>query len=162
MKTLHYAFTDDYKADMHRHIDDLYSQAKTLDTDRQSRIDESDALVEAYFAHCGKVPDSAPLERLASLILREELTDSNPYKMRHEAEPILSENQYRRRTEGKHESRLGKDGKLRPLIREVPITLAENIGTDGRDYSFPNRRIIDVQEQMDIEYHGKRVDGGED
>lgn len=97
MKTMAYVFTANYKADMHRHIDDLFTDAKVLNTDRQSRIKESDALVESYFAHCGLVPDGVPLERLATLILREELTDSHPDKVTRTAYPILSEDQLERR-----------------------------------------------------------------
>ena len=100
-----YVFTNDYKTDLHRHIDDLYTRAKTLDTTREERLQASDDLIEAYYAHCEKIPDNAPLERLASLILREELTDDNPYKVSHEAEPILNERQEERRY--KRERRAG-------------------------------------------------------
>lgn len=102
MTTQLYAFTDDYKADLHRHIDELYTQAKTLDTDRQTRLTESDALIEAYFAHCGYVPDSAPLERLATLILRDELTDTDRMKSRTNEYPILSDDQLERREDGEY------------------------------------------------------------
>lgn len=85
-----FLFTANYNADMQRHIDDLYTAAKTLITSRQERLQASDDLVEAYVSYTGKRPDSTALGRLATLILRDELTDPHPDKMTINEYPILS------------------------------------------------------------------------
>ena len=112
-----FLFTSDYNTDMHRHINDLFTAAKTLDTSREARLQAADDLVEAYVAHSGKRPQGNALERLATLILRDELTDTDRMKVRNNEYPILSDDQMRRREEG-----------------EVSAILAEDVATDGRDY----------------------------
>jgi hypothetical protein len=77
------------------------------------------------------------LERLGSLILREELTDTNPHKAKHETEPILSSEQYARRTEGRHRK---KDINGR---QEVGFKSTITIGVDGKDYRIPIRKSKD-------------------
>lgn len=115
--TNEFLFTSDYNADMHRHIDGLFSAAKTLDTSREDRLQASDDLVESYVAHTGRRPQGTALERLATLILRDELTDTDRMKVRNNEYPFLSDDQMRRREEG-----------------EVSAILAEDVATDGRDY----------------------------
>lgn len=122
MTTILYGFTADYKADMHRHIDKLFTQAKTLNTDRQTRLNATDDLIEAYFAHTEKAPDGNHLERMATLILRDELTDPHPDKMSRAEYPIMSDSQ--------------RDERLSDEVSEI---WAENVGTDGRDYKLPTR-----------------------
>lgn len=122
MNTLEYAFTADYKADMHRHIDSLYQDAKTANTSRERRLITSDALIEAYYEHSEERPDGNALERLATLILRDELTDNDRMKSRNTEYAILSDDQLGRREDG-----------------EISFKWAEEIGTDGRDYKTPTR-----------------------
>lgn len=88
-----YVFTDDYKTDLHEHITQLYTLAKTLNTSRGERLQASDDLVEDYYAHTELVPDGTALERLATLILRDELSDMHPDKVTREEYPILSDRQ---------------------------------------------------------------------
>lgn len=117
MMTNEFRFTSDYNADMHRHIDALFTAAKTLETTRAERLQASDDLVEAYVAHTGRRPQGTALERLASLILRDELTDDDRMKVRNNEYPFLSDDQLRRRENG-----------------EISAILAEDVATDGRDY----------------------------
>lgn len=140
--------------DAHNDITAQFKLFKRTKTDRDTRIAFSDQLVERYFRINDKIPPTSVLERLATLILQDELADRDVDKMSKTKYPILSENQYRRRTEGRHKRRLTADGKLRPLEREVPFSLAYNIASDGKDYSYPKRRNIDVIEQLDIEHYG--------
>jgi len=95
-----YVFTDDYKADLHDHITQLFTSAKTLNTSRAERLRASDDLIEAYFEHTETTPDGNALERLATLILRDELTDTNRMKSRNTEYPILSDDQLERREDG--------------------------------------------------------------
>jgi hypothetical protein len=71
--------------------------AAVLVSDRSKRIKIIDELTEAYVTQTGERPDHTQLDRLATLILREELTDDDPYKMSHEDDPILSDTQRGRR-----------------------------------------------------------------
>lgn len=117
-----YAFTDDYKTDLHAHITQLFTLAKTLNTTREERLQASEDLIEAYYAHCEQVPDGNALERLATLILRDELTDTDRMKIRNNEAPFHSEDQMRRREDG-----------------EISFVWAENAATDGRDYTPQTR-----------------------
>lgn len=119
--------------------------------DRSERISAVEALINEYVDAVGERPDSRVLSLLTDEILREELTDDNPYKVAHNEYPFLSETQYRRRTEGKFERRTDASGNLRPMNREVPLNLAMNVGADGRDYRVPTRRELSVNEIIDKE-----------
>lgn len=90
---------------------------------RQSRIKIIDEIVEDYFAANGEMPEALDLDRLSSLILHEELTDNNPYKMTHEDEPIVSVRQKERRED-----------------REMGASESFTHGADGRDYRRPTRK----------------------
>jgi hypothetical protein len=90
----------DYKSKFRAIIDDLFARAKRGEpelADRQSRMRLIEALTNAYITQTGERPDHTQLDRLATLILREELTDDDPYKMSHEEDPILSDTQRGRR-----------------------------------------------------------------
>jgi hypothetical protein len=67
--------------------------------DRTKRIAIIDELIESYIAATGQRPDSVQLDRLATLCLREELTDRHPDKMSREEFPIMSDDQLARREE---------------------------------------------------------------
>lgn len=117
-----YVFTDDYKADMHHHISAMYKQAKKDELSREERLQASHDVVEAYVAHTGERPDGNALERLATLILREELTDMHPDKMTREEYPIMSDRQRDTRERG-----------------ELSLKAVQDVGTDGQDYRVQSR-----------------------
>jgi hypothetical protein len=91
--------------------------------DRRQRMAAVKQLADQYIAQVGERPDPAQLERLTDYILREELADKNPHKVRHAEYPIFSDRQLMLR-EG----------------REAPIKAAATVATDGRDYRKPVRR----------------------
>lgn len=95
-----------------------------------------EALTEAYLDDVGVRPDAAQLERLTDYILREELTDPNPYKIAHTEYPFMSEYQLELRRD-----------------RETGLKAAEETGTDGRDYRKPTKR-------RRTNYENWRVDSG--
>lgn len=107
-------------------------------TTRKRRMTEVERLTDEYIASTGRVPDNELLKRMTDVILHEELTDNDKDKMQKYEYPILSDSMYARRTEGRHGGTPRKD-KL--VFREVPLTQARNIGTDGKDYSLPQRRF---------------------
>ncbi|WP_270574507.1 hypothetical protein, partial [Bacillus glycinifermentans] len=63
------------------------------------------------------------LERMANLIIYEELSDPHPDKMTREEYPIMSETQREER-----------------IKSEASEKLAEEYGADGRNYKVPTRR----------------------
>lgn len=111
------------KALLHEMITELYQRTKAGELDRIERIKEINALVEAYHDSVGKSPDSAALERMANLIIYEELSDPHPDKMAREEYPIMSETQREER-----------------IKSEASEKLAEEYGADGRNYKVPTRR----------------------
>jgi len=134
-QTTDYKNEADYKSAFKRYVDELFARAKRGDlADRAERMALIDALIESYIAATGQRPDSVQLDRLASLCLREELTDRHPDKMSREEFPIMSDEQYVRRKTGLNRK---KDGRG---IIETSFKLAEEYGTDGRNYRKPKRK----------------------
>jgi hypothetical protein len=122
-------------------IDDLRRRTKADELPRDVRIAEIDRVTEEWFRETGEMPDAKQLERLADLILHEELTDGS--------NEILSDTQIARRQEGKH-SRKTSNPKI-----EVPFKMAENLGTDSRNYNKPIRRERSLRENEHIDKAAK-------
>jgi hypothetical protein len=59
-------------------------------TDRDERLTVISGLIDEYVKATGETPDSAQLERLADLCMREELTDMSTWKARHAEYPVFS------------------------------------------------------------------------
>jgi hypothetical protein len=87
------------------------------------RIAEVEKFLDDYIAIHGAFPEGANIEELTDYILAEELNDPDRMKMRNNEYPFMSERQLRRRHS-----------------KEVPISRAENIASNGRDYRKPARR----------------------
>ncbi|MCY7954767.1 hypothetical protein MOB72_08380 [Bacillus licheniformis] len=111
------------KALLHEMITELQKRTKAGELDRIERSKEINALVEAFHDSVGKSPDSPALERMANLIIYEELTNPHPDKMTREEYPIMSETQREER-----------------IKSEASEKLAEEYGADGRNYKVPTRR----------------------
>jgi hypothetical protein len=110
-----------------RHVIDImqYKEGailKVYEPYREVRKAAIDRLLESYFAHSLKVPDSKQLDKLSDLMLREELRDPDPYKVQHNEYPILSERQMERR-----------------VVSEVSLQWAEEVAVDGVDYRAKTR-----------------------
>lgn len=106
-------------------VTELIERTKAGDSeliDRQKRIKIIDELIEDYVRETGKIPDSYELERLGSLILREELTSKNLHKVAHEERPVLSDRQIERRA-----------------LRELNIDVTHTQGIDGKDHRRPTK-----------------------
>lgn len=137
------------KALLHEMITELQQRTKAGELDRIERIEEITALADAYYDSVGEHPDSTALERMANLVIYEELSDSHPDKMTREEYPIMSETQLSRRKEGKHRK---KEANNRI---EVPFKLAVNVGVDGRNYAVPVRRERSLRENMAVDEQAK-------
>ncbi|WP_298833757.1 hypothetical protein [uncultured Planococcus sp.] len=85
-------------------------------------VSKTAEITERYYDNCGKHAPADVLERLASLILFDDITDPHPDKMTREEYPIMSESQRDER-----------------LADEVSDVWADAVATDGRDYSLPTR-----------------------
>jgi hypothetical protein len=133
----------DYKAVLHEEITKLQRSTKRGELPREARIVKIEELTEEYFTKAGEMPDSTALERLADLILLEELTDNDRMKVRNNEYPFLSETQIARRQEGVH-ARGGTSG-------EVPLAAAESVGTDGKSYGVPTRRERNSRENRFVD-----------
>lgn len=132
-------------------INDLWAQTKAGNLPREQRFRAIEQLTDAYYQASGKLPDTAALDRLATLCLYEEVTDSRSNKMKAQKQPIMSDNQYRRRTEGKHVRRKDKEGNKTAIITEVPMNATYDYGTDGRNYSVPKRRQLSTDEAIEMD-----------
>lgn len=126
MATITTVFTGDYnevKAQMGEYIDLLFALAKGGNSTATERISKVEEVTEAYYEKLERHATSNELERLASLILYEELTDDTPYKTKNTEYPIESERQ-----------KLDYYNGL--TMRKVPDT----IGMDGNDHRLPTRK----------------------
>jgi hypothetical protein len=127
--------------DFNEIIADIRRRTKAGELPREVRIAVIDEAVETWFRETGEMPDAKQLERLADLILHEELTDGS--------NEILSDTQIARRQEGKHARKTNN-----PKI-EVPFKVAENVGVDNRNYNKPARRERSQRENEHVDKAAK-------
>lgn len=106
----------------HSEITKQFTLFKRSQTDRASRIEFSNALTEAYFEANCDIPPVTVLDRMATLILQDELADTNVHKMSHNEFPLLSDRQ--------------RDTRER---RERSMAAASSIAADGADYRIKSR-----------------------
>lgn len=112
---------NDYKAEFITEVNELI--AANIE-DRTERMAAVQALTDRYIDAHGTTPDAAQIERLTDYILREELTDPDPYKMQHAEYPFMSDWQLDRRHD-----------------REVSLWVAECLGADGVDHKPKKKRM---------------------
>jgi hypothetical protein len=86
-----------HKEELHEAITQLQQATKRGEMPREVRLGRIEAVVEDYFAKAGEMPASTALERLADLVLYEDLNNPSLTKMQDEESPIMSERQYDRR-----------------------------------------------------------------
>lgn len=108
--------------DAHNDITEQFKLFKRDKTDRSTRINFADQLVERYFSINDKIPPTNVLNRLATLILQDELADKYPDKMTKNEYPLLSDRQ--------------RDTRERD---ERSLYAAINVATDGLDYRTKTR-----------------------
>lgn len=128
-----YDFTGDYTTKLDGYVNELVKKKREMD--RESRMTAVEHMTDEYIIQTGKRPDVKPLLRLTDFVLHDELSDPHPDKITRNEFPILSDRQYRKRTEGK-ERRRNTAG---VVTREVPLTHAQYVATDELNYSAPSR-----------------------
>lgn len=128
-----YNFSGDFKGKLHDIITDNTELMK--ETPREERMKAMDELIDDYVEQTGERPDGSTLERLANLVLHEELSDSHPDKMTREETPILSDRMQAVRQEGRER----KKNSAGVTTTEVPIEHGQNVATDGSNYTLPVR-----------------------
>lgn len=144
MKYTKYIFNinGDYKTQFETYVNTLITTLRESDSsaisNRDVRAEEIKSLTDAYVASIGQRPEPKQLERLADLILYEELHDTHPDKMTREEYPIMSEHQLSRRHSG-----------------EVSMKVAEEYGVDRRNYKPPVRRKRTRKETWQIDRDAK-------
>lgn len=107
--------------------------------DRSERITVVSIILDSYDTN------ETDQQKLSDFLVIEELTDTHPDKITREEYPFLSDTQLARRRYGVHRKNDGNG------IREVPYHLAENYGTDGRNYNYPERRKWTWKEGMYVD-----------
>ncbi|WP_060210519.1 hypothetical protein [Sporosarcina koreensis] len=88
----------------------------------EQRRKNVELITESFYATVGQMPSPAQLDRLASFLLFDELSDPHPDKMTREEYPIMSDSQ--------RDERLGD---------EVSFKWTESVAVDGRDYQPKTR-----------------------
>lgn len=121
-------------------IDDLFTKVKRRPI--EETIEAVRDVTDAYVEEVGERPGITELDRMATLILNEQITDPHPDKMTREEYPIESGTQRARREYGRHQAK-EINGR-----REVSLSWADEVGADGRDYRPQtrdnNRKMRDV------------------
>jgi hypothetical protein len=105
-------------------IDDLRRRTKVGELPRETRMVEIERITEWWFRETGAMPDAKQLDKLADLVLYEELTDNNEHKVSQNEYPILSERQFERRDNREVKSAGDMEGNA----------------VDGRNHMPPTRR----------------------
>ena len=111
-----------YKATLHEVIDGLYKVVKEAPI--AVTFEKVRALTDTYVEETGKRPEVVALDRMATLLLNDEITDRDRMKMRNNESPILTESQREKREKG-----------------EAAFAWAQEIGADGVDYRPQTRDI---------------------
>lgn len=132
----------DYKIQFETYVNTLITTHRESDSsaisNRDVRAKEIKLLTDAYVGTVGERPETKQLERLADLLLYEELHDTHPDKVSLAEYPIMSEHQLSRRHSG-----------------EVPMKVAEEYGVDRRCYKPPVRRKRTRKETWQIDRETK-------
>lgn len=132
----------DYKTQFETYVNTLITTRRESDSDaisnRDVRAREIKALTDTYVGTVGEQPEPKQLERLADLMLYEELSNAHPDKMAREEYPIMSDHQLSRRHSG-----------------EVSMKVAEEYGSDKRCYKPPVRRKRTRKETWRIDRDAK-------
>ncbi|PEF71703.1 hypothetical protein [Bacillus cereus] len=128
----------DYKTQFETYVNMLINSLRESDSqaisNRDVRAEEIKSLTDAYVGTVGERPEQKQLERLADLLLYEELHDTHPDKVAREEYPIMSDHQLSRRHSG-----------------EVSMKVAEEYGVDRRNYKPPVRRKRTRKETWQID-----------
>ncbi|MBH0358984.1 hypothetical protein [Bacillus toyonensis] len=128
----------DYKTQFETYVNTLITAQRESDSsaisNRDVRAEEIKLLIDAYVEVVGERPEPKQLERLADLLLYEELSNTHPDKMTREEYPIMSDHQLSRRHSG-----------------EVSMKVAEEYGVDKRCYKPPVRRKRTRKETWQID-----------
>ncbi|MGG0150723.1 hypothetical protein [Bacillus mycoides] len=132
----------DYKTQFETYVNTLITTLRKSDSsaisNREVRAKEIKSLTDAYVGTVGERPELKQLERLADLLLYEELSDTHPDKMTLAEYPIMSDHQLSRRHSG-----------------EVSMKVAEEYGVDRRNYKPPVRRRRTRKETWRIDMEAK-------
>jgi len=117
--------------DAHNEITTRFKRYKREKTSRQERMDFAQELTDDYLYLHGKIPPTMVLDRLATLILQDELADMDRMKMRNNEYPLLSATQREYREEV-----------------ERSLKAAQDVAVDGTDYRVKtrdsNRRMREI------------------
>lgn len=117
--------------DAHNEVSTQFRRFKRERTSRKCRMDFAQELTDDYLYLHGKIPPVSVLDRLATLILQDELADKHPDKMTRNEYPLLSEDQQRVRYDG-----------------ERSLKAAQDVAVDGVDYRVrtrdSNRRMREI------------------
>lgn len=119
---------------VHNAINDQFTQYKRNKTSRADRMAFVTGITEQYFAEHDRMPPHTLLDRMATLILQDELTDDTPWKSQNNEYHIQSE-----REELDYYKGL--------TARGVPETIAAN----GVDMRTPTRRKRSPSENAHID-----------
>ena len=132
----------DYKTQFETYVNTLATRLRDSHSEaisnRDVRAKEIKSLTNAYVGAVGQRPEPKQLERLADLLLYEELSDTHPDKMTLAEYPIMSDHQLSRRHSG-----------------EVSMKVAEEYGSDNRCYKPPVRRKRTRKETWQIDREAK-------
>ncbi|WIL49628.1 hypothetical protein QP042_13725 [Bacillus bombysepticus] len=134
----------DYKTQFETYVNTLINSLRESDSDaisnRDVRAEEIKSLTDAYVGTVGERPEPKQLERLADLLLYEELHDTDRMKVRNNEYPILSDTQIQRRQEGTRQ-RKGNGS-------EVPLKAAFGLAADSLNHGIPRRRKRTINEML--------------
>ena len=130
-------------AEFNEAIEDLFAQTKAGLLPRKERFKAIEALTDRYISENGERPEAGQLDRLATLSIYEEIVDSRKNKMREEETPVMSDSQYRRRTDGAH-ARGGAGS-------EVASAGAAGYSADGRYYGLPVRKTLLIKDAISMD-----------
>lgn len=105
-------------ANLHAKLTKEFDRFKAGESTEASRLTVANEVTEDYFDLYGKWPAASVIERAATLLLVEDLADTNPYKVSHTEQPFLTELQLDRREERERKAGVVEYGNDRCIGRK--------------------------------------------
>ncbi len=124
--------------ELNARINELWAATKRGELPRQARFAAIEQLTEEYIEATGKRPEPEQLDRLASLCLHEELTDSTPWKTQNTEYPIHSARQ--REEIEKHEANTTPPESSRKPVRRKRSNYENTVVNKAKSRNKERRR----------------------
>lgn len=120
-------------AELHAKLSKEFDRFKAGESTPESRMAVANEVTDGYFDLYERYPSNGVIERAATLLLVEDLADTNPYKVTHKERPFLTELQLERREDRERKAGVVEYGNDRCIGRKKTHYVDANGTPQGRN-----------------------------